>query len=73
MCYRRNGHNEQDNPFFTQPKMYQAIAKQETVLNLYVKKLIDEGVITQQQFEVCHMLSLSPHYNFMMGTCVYDI
>ena len=52
MCYRRNGHNEQDNPFFTQPRMYRAIEKQPTVLAQYVKKLVDEGTITQEEYEV---------------------
>ncbi|MDD1650277.1 MAG: 2-oxoglutarate dehydrogenase E1 component, partial [Methylococcaceae bacterium] len=46
-CYRRYGHNEADEPAFTQPKMYRSIARQPTTRSLYAGKLIDEGVLTQ--------------------------
>ncbi|MEM7426753.1 MAG: 2-oxoglutarate dehydrogenase E1 component [Pseudomonadota bacterium] len=45
-CYRRFGHNEGDEPAFTQPIMYQRIAKHPPVLELYSEKLIAEGVMT---------------------------
>lgn len=44
--YRRHGHNEIDNPMFTQPLMYQKISEHPTVLAAYTKQLIDEGVLT---------------------------
>jgi 2-oxoglutarate dehydrogenase E1 component len=50
-CYRRYGHNEGDEPFFTQPIMYEAIAKQPTPMNVYAQKLISEGVISEGDFE----------------------
>jgi 2-oxoglutarate dehydrogenase E1 component len=50
-CYRRFGHNETDEPFFTQPLMYKAIAAHETIVNVYSKRLIAEGVITAEEFE----------------------
>jgi 2-oxoglutarate dehydrogenase E1 component len=50
-CYRRFGHNETDEPFFTQPLMYKAIATHETIVNIYSKRLIAEGVISQEQFD----------------------
>ena len=50
-CYRRFGHNEVDEPFFTQPLMYRAISTHQTIVNLYSKRLIDEGVITADEFE----------------------
>ncbi len=50
-CYRRFGHNETDEPFFTQPLMYKAIAAHETIVNVYSKRLIAEGVITADEFE----------------------
>ncbi len=50
-CYRRFGHNETDEPFFTQPLMYKAIAAHETIVNVYAKRLIAEGVITAEEFE----------------------
>lgn len=52
VCYRRNGHNEMDEPMFTQPLMYKKIKKQKGVLKMYVEKLIAEGVITVQDYQV---------------------
>ena len=48
-CYRRFGHNESDEPAFTQPLMYRAIAAHKTTRQLYAERLIDEGVLTQDQ------------------------
>ncbi|MBX2834889.1 MAG: 2-oxoglutarate dehydrogenase E1 component [Micavibrio sp.] len=48
-CYRRYGHNEGDEPAFTQPLMYQQIAKQETARVKYTKQLISEGVISEDE------------------------
>src|SRR5437899_5328898 len=45
-CYRRHGHNEGDEPSFTQPLMYKAIAKHPTTLEIYGEKLVGEGVVT---------------------------
>jgi 2-oxoglutarate dehydrogenase E1 component len=50
-CYRRFGHNETDEPAFTQPLMYQRIAAHPTVVNLYGKRLIDQGVITTDELD----------------------
>jgi 2-oxoglutarate dehydrogenase E1 component len=46
-CYRRFGHNETDEPAFTQPLMYQAIRAHPTALDVYSKKLIEEGTVTE--------------------------
>ena len=46
-CYRRFGHNEGDEPSFTQPLMYAAIAKHAPVSQIYGQKLIAEGVVDQ--------------------------
>uniref|UniRef100_UPI00398E79A2 2-oxoglutarate dehydrogenase complex component E1 isoform X2 n=1 Tax=Pristiophorus japonicus TaxID=55135 RepID=UPI00398E79A2 len=51
VCYRRNGHNEMDEPMFTQPLMYKQIKKQKAVLKKYAERLMSEGVVTQQEFE----------------------
>jgi 2-oxoglutarate dehydrogenase E1 component len=46
-CYRRYGHNEGDDPTMTQPIMYRRIKDQPTTLEIYSKRLIEEGVISQ--------------------------
>lgn len=51
VSYRKNGHNETDQPAFTQPIMYQIIQKHEPSLSIYLQKLIKEGVITTNEFE----------------------
>lgn len=51
VCYRRNGHNEIDEPMFTQPLMYKKIKKQKGVLQMFAEKLITQGVVTAQEYE----------------------
>lgn len=51
ICYRRFGHNESDEPAFTQPLMYSAIKKHPSVVKIYADRLIEEGVITAEKFE----------------------
>ena len=50
-CYRRFGHNEGDEPSFTQPLMYAAIRKHPPVSDLYGRRLIAEGVVDQAWIE----------------------
>ena len=50
-CYRRNGHNETDEPTFTQPVMYRRIAEHPSVRKLYESKLLAEGRITQPELD----------------------
>ena len=50
-CYRRFGHNEGDEPAFTQPLMYKKIRSHASVLELYAEKLIGEGVVTEGEVE----------------------
>jgi 2-oxoglutarate dehydrogenase E1 component len=51
VCYRKQGHNETDQPFFTQPRMYKTIAKQRSSLVKYVEKLLKDGTFTQADID----------------------
>jgi 2-oxoglutarate dehydrogenase E1 component len=49
VCYRRYGHNESDEPAFTQPQMYKVIGGKKTTRTLYAEKLVGEKVMTQAE------------------------
>ncbi len=49
VCYRRQGHNEADEPMMTQPRMYRRIRELETTCALYANRLIGEGVIMERE------------------------
>ncbi|MCU0884378.1 MAG: 2-oxoglutarate dehydrogenase E1 component [Beijerinckiaceae bacterium] len=50
-CYRRFGHNEGDEPGFTQPLMYKKIRGHKSTLELYSAKLVAEGTVTEAEIE----------------------
>jgi len=50
-CYRRFGHNEGDDPTFTQPIMYARIKDHPSTRDLYAKRLVAEGVATQEEID----------------------
>ncbi|MBM3597978.1 MAG: 2-oxoglutarate dehydrogenase E1 component [Alphaproteobacteria bacterium] len=50
-CYRRHGHNEGDEPSFTQPLMYKRIAQHPTTRELYTRQLVQEGTLTEVEGE----------------------
>ncbi|PTE12809.1 2-oxoglutarate dehydrogenase E1 component [Pseudogemmobacter blasticus] len=50
-CYRRFGHNEGDEPMFTNPAMYNRIRKQKTTLQLYTERLVADGLIPEGEIE----------------------
>jgi 2-oxoglutarate dehydrogenase E1 component len=51
ICYRRYGHNEGDEPGFTQPLMYKKIRSQPSTLQIYADKLIAEGLVTKDEVD----------------------
>ena len=50
-CYRKHGHNEGDEPSFTQPLMYQTIKKKKTVASIYADKLINQEIVNKKQVD----------------------
>jgi 2-oxoglutarate dehydrogenase E1 component len=50
-CYRKHGHNESDEPAFTQPLMYRAIRSHKSAVQIYGQRLVEEGVVTAQDVE----------------------
>ncbi|KAF9351899.1 2-oxoglutarate dehydrogenase E1 component [Mortierella sp. AD094] len=51
VCYRRHGHNETDQPSFTQPIMYKAIESQTPALEKYIDQLVKEGTFKTEEIE----------------------
>jgi 2-oxoglutarate dehydrogenase E1 component len=51
VCYRRYGHNEMDEPSFTQPKMYKAISTHPTTCEIYSQKLIEKGLLSEEEIQ----------------------
>ena len=49
LCYRKYGHNEGDEPRFTQPLLYKAIEKHPNVRDIYAQQMLDEGVMTETE------------------------
>jgi len=50
-CYRRFGHNEGDEPSFTQPEMYKKIRAHRSTLQIYADRLVAEGVLTSKEVD----------------------
>ncbi len=69
VCYRRNGHNEADEPNATQPLMYQKIKKHPTPRDIYAKKLVAEGLFSDSQIS-----ELAEQYRNALdkGDCVVE-
>jgi 2-oxoglutarate dehydrogenase E1 component len=51
VCFRRHGHNEGDEPYFTQPKMYERIRQRPTLPEIYAQKLIEEDIVNQEDVD----------------------
>ena len=49
ICYRRHGHNEGDDPSYTQPILYRKIKEHPSVAALYAERLVREGVVAAEE------------------------
>ncbi len=49
ICYRRHGHNEADDPSYTQPILYRKIKEHPSVATLYAERLVREGVVDRRR------------------------
>jgi len=71
ICYRRNGHNELDQPLFTQPKLYRKIAKHPSTLQLFEKHLLSSGDATQKELDDIKSLVLQSYENDLKASDNY--
>lgn len=67
VCYRRHGHNEADEPSATQPMMYKKIRALESTREIYVRKIVEDNVLTQEQ---CDIMAHSVRRILESGKCV---
>ena len=65
--YRKYGHNEGDEPRFTQPKLYKTISKHPNIKDIYSKKLIEQKIISQNEF-----LEMEKNYLSSLDTDLID-
>jgi len=71
ICYRRNGHNELDQPMFTQPKLYKKISKHPSTLELYEKRLVESGEATQEELDNIKNFVLSSYQQELEASKTY--
>jgi len=72
ICYRRNGHNELDQPAFTQPKLYRTISRHPTTLQVYQKRLIDEGTLTKEECDEIRQFVLESYEKDFEASKTYE-
>ena len=71
ICYRRNGHNELDQPMFTQPKLYKAITRHKSTLEIFENRLIDEGVMTKEETKEIRDFTLQSYESDLQASKSY--
>lgn len=64
VCYRRNGHNETDEPLFTQPRMYNTIKKTKPIFDKYSEKLIKENIVKPEEVSSSINIKQTKTFNF---------
>jgi 2-oxoglutarate dehydrogenase E1 component len=72
ICYRRNGHNELDQPAFTQPLLYKKITQHLPTLQIFEKRLIDEGTLTQEECDEIKAFTLDSYEKDYEASKTYE-
>ncbi|KAL7504725.1 hypothetical protein ACHAXN_005141 [Cyclotella atomus] len=72
ICYRRNGHNELDQPMFTQPKLYKAITRHPSTLDIFEKRLIEEGTMTKEEAQEIRDFTLQSYEADLKASKTYE-
>eukprot|EP00934_Nitzschia_sp_Nitz4_P003808 Nitzschia sp. Nitz4//scaffold24_size164493//89289//92779//NITZ4_002331-RA/size164493-snap-gene-0.9-mRNA-1//1//CDS//3329544123//3798//frame0 len=72
ICYRRNGHNELDQPAFTQPKLYREISKHPSTLQIFEKSLIEEGTLTQEEADEIKKFTMESYEKDFEASKTYE-
>jgi len=72
ICYRRNGHNELDQPHFTQPKLYQKIDKHPSTLDVFEARLLADGVLTKVETEEVRKFTLTSYEKDFEASKTYE-
>lgn len=72
VCYRRMGHNEMDQPLFTQPRMYSKIQNHPTPLKKFAAALVAAGVATQAELDVVDQSVLNDYQNDFDASAHYE-
>eukprot|EP00550_Attheya_septentrionalis_P010414 CAMPEP_0198282872 /NCGR_PEP_ID=MMETSP1449-20131203/2604_1 /TAXON_ID=420275 /ORGANISM="Attheya septentrionalis, Strain CCMP2084" /LENGTH=1043 /DNA_ID=CAMNT_0043979289 /DNA_START=170 /DNA_END=3301 /DNA_ORIENTATION=+ len=73
VCYRRNGHNELDQPAFTQPKLYKKISSHPSTLMLFEKRLIQEGTLTKEECQEIRKFTLESYEADLEASKSYQV
>jgi 2-oxoglutarate dehydrogenase E1 component len=73
ICYRRHGHNEGDEPYFTQPLMYEKIRERPPVHDIYARKLMELGVAEQRIRELASHTTALLEQAFDRKAAVVDV
>ena len=73
VCYRKNGHNELDQPMFTQPKLYKKILKHPSTLDTYEKRLLNDGTATKEELDEIREFTLKSYESDFEASKTYKV
>ncbi len=71
VCYRRNGHNELDQPAFTQPKLYRKISSHPSTIDVFEKSLIESGDMTKEECAEVRQFALDSYESDLQAAKTY--